>query len=281
MRGFYTAKQARIKLGVTDDKFQYMVRTEQVRKIILPGRKYGVYSQTEIDELSAALTGFAQQYSEDKPKHIFRTARPEDAEEMYHLGQRVMERSGGTGIPPEKLLPFLSLPNSEVGHVLIRDGHVAGYFTIVPLYHSKLMERMRGETTTGQIKPAELASFLPGKPIDCFVWEVIVEPEQKHTAAYLIGKILTFLHTLGKRGVDIEGIYAIATSPEGINLCRKLGMQLMNLPSIQPDNMPFEMKIQEHKNWLTKNYIQAIKSYKKRQLRLQSGADIPVTRDDS
>jgi hypothetical protein len=139
---------------------------------------------------------------------------------------------------------------------------------------------MRGETTTSQIKPEELASFEPGRPIDCFVWEVIADAEQKHVAAYLLGKILTFFHTLGKRGVDIEGVYATASSPEGINLCRKLGMQLMSLSNVQPNNMPFEMKIQEHKNWITKNYIQAIKSYKKRQQRLQGGANVPVKRDN-
>ncbi|TMC13814.1 MAG: hypothetical protein E6J34_24410 [Chloroflexi bacterium] len=200
MEGFYTAKEARTKLGVTEDKFQYMVRTEQIRKIVLPGRKYGMYSQSEIDELSAALTGFVQEYNKDKPKQTFRTARPEDAEEMHNLGQRVMEQSGGYGIPPENLIPFLSMPNSEIGHVLIREHHIVGYFTIVPLYHDKLMQRMREETTISQIKPEELASFEPGRPIDCFVWEVIVDPEQKHVAAYLIGKILTFFHTLGKRG---------------------------------------------------------------------------------
>jgi hypothetical protein len=281
MKGFYTAKEARTKLGVTDDKFQYMVRTEQVRKVILPGRKYGVYSQSEIDELAAALTGFVQQYNEDKSKQTFRTARPENAEEMFNLGQRIMERSGGYGIPPEKLIPFLSVPNSEIGHVLIRDGHVVGYFTIVPLHHDKLMQKMRGEIAISQIKPEELAAFEPGEPIDCFIWEVMVEPEQKHTAAYLIGRMLNFFHALGKRGVDIEGIYAVASSREGINLCRKLGMQLMNLPNTRPNYMPFVLKVQEHSNWLTKNYVQALKSYKKRLQRLQSGASVPVKREES
>jgi len=269
MEGFYTAKEARAKLGVTEDKFQYMVRTDQVRKVILPGRKYGVYPQSEIDEMAAALTGFVHQYNEDKvKKHVFRTARPEDAQAMYELGQRIMERSGGYGIAPDKLIPFLSIPNSEIGHVLIREGQLEGYFTIVPLYHDTLMQRMREEIWTSQIKPEELAYFEPGKPIDCFIWEVMADPDKKHTAAYLIGKMLIFFHNLGKRGVDIEGMYATASSPEGINLCRRMGMNLMDLPTVRPNNMPFELKPKEQKNWLTKNYIQALKSYKLRQKRL-------------
>jgi len=270
MEGFYTAKEARTKLGVTEDKFQYMVRTEQIKKVILPGRKYGIYPQSEIDELSAALTSFAHQYNKDKETEVFRVARPEDAKGMYDLGEQVMRQSGGQGIPPEKLIPFLSIPGSEIGHVLIRGKHIAGYFTVVPMYHDLLMKRMREEIPTiSQIKPEQLARFEPGKPIDCFIWEVMSSPKEKHTGAYLIGKMLIFLHTLGKRGVEIEGVYATASSPEGIDLCRRMGMKLMDLPIIRPDNMPFELKIQEHPNWLTKNYISALRSYNIRQARLQ------------
>ena len=52
----------------------------------------------------------------------------------------------------------------------------------------------------------------------------------------------------------------------GINLSRRMGMHLMDLPDvIQPNYMPFELKIQEHKNWITKDYILALESYKRRQ----------------
>ncbi len=273
MKGFYTAKDARIKLGVTDDKFQYMVRTEQVKKVILPGRTYGMYIQSEIDELAAALNSFVKQYNEDKTKEVFRVARPEDAKEMFELADRIMKLSGGEGIPPERLIPFLAFPNSEIGHVLMRDNHLAGYFTIVPLDHEIAMGKMKGEVAISQLKPEQLAKFEPGKPIDCFIWEVISDPNKKHTAAYLIGKMLTFFHNLGKRGVEINHIYAVASSPEGINICRRMGMELLDLPSVKPNYMPFELKIQEHKNWLTKNYIQALRSYKLQQERLKKAAN--------
>jgi hypothetical protein len=81
------------------------------------------------------------------------------------------------------------------------------------------------------------------------------ELEDKPVGQYLISKLLKFFQTLGKRGVEIEGVYATATSIEGINLSRKMGMHLMDLPEvIAPNYMPFELKIQEQINWITKDY---------------------------
>ena len=59
-----------------------MVRTEQVTKVIRPGRKYGEYSRKEIEALVAATNGFVQQYLEDIKIEVFRVARPEDAQAM-------------------------------------------------------------------------------------------------------------------------------------------------------------------------------------------------------
>lgn len=269
MEGFYKAKEARQVLGVTEDKFQYMVRTDQVKKVIFPGRTYGMYPRQEIDDLANALNGFVNQYNDDRKKEIFRAARPEDAKDMYELGESIMTRSGGHGIPPEKLIPFLAIPNSEIGHVLIRDKKLAGYFTIVPLTDEQAQQKMLNEVGITQMKIEDLPRFEPEQPVNCFIWEVMSDPEGKHTSAYLIGKLLTFFHTLGKRGVEIKSIYAVASSPEGINICRRTGMQLMNIPSVKPNYMPFELKVNEHKNWLTRNYLQAVRSYKLKQARLK------------
>jgi len=52
-----------------------------------------------------------------------------------------------------------------------------------------------------------------------------------------------------------------------------MGMHLMDLPDvIQPNYMPFELKIQEQRNWITKDYTLALESYRRRQRKLQSNA---------
>lgn len=269
---YYTAQEAMEKLGMKKGLFYYYVNERHIEKHLPKGRQRGAYFLAkDIEELATSIKGFIQQYSEEKKKTIFREARPEDAQEMYELGEKIMGRIGGYGIKPEQLMPFLSMPNSEIGHVLIKEDHIIGYFTIVPLRHKQLMQRMMKEIYIADFKPEELPTFDPGEPIDCFIWEVMSNPEQKHVGQYLISKMLTFFHDLGKRGVEIQGIYATATSREGINLSRRLGMKVMDLPEvIAPNYMPFELKIQENKNWLTINYIKALESYKRRQKRLQS-----------
>ncbi len=103
------------------------------------------------------------------------------------------------------------------------------------------------------------------------------EPKDKPVGQYLISKLLKFFQTLGKRGVEIEGVYATATSIEGINLSRKMGMHLMDLPEvIAPNYMPFELKIQKQVNWITKDYNLALESYRRRQERLQRNALTPL-----
>ncbi|MGH2496869.1 MAG: hypothetical protein ACRDIV_19370 [Ktedonobacteraceae bacterium] len=221
-----------------------------------------------------------------KNQIIFRRAYPEDAQEMHELGERVMRTSGEHSVPTKILLQFLSLPGSEIGHALVKNGHIVGYFTFVPLKHDKVMQIMQKEASnlfnqlrTRELLPEDLAQFEPDEPIDIFVWEVV--SDQKITGRYLIGYMGNFLHLLGKRGVNIEGVYAVATTPQGRDLCQRIGMKRMNLPEVtRPDWTPFEWKIQENKNWLTKNYIQAIKSYKKRQKRMQMGADSPASASD-
>lgn len=279
---YYTAQEAMDKLGMKKGLFYYYVNERQIEKHLPPHRQRGAYFLVEdIEELGASLRGFVKQYSEEKKRTIFRAARPEDAQGMYELGERIMRRSGGYGIPTESLIPFLAVPNSEVGHVLIRDGEIIGYFTILPLKHEQTMQVMSREIKTREVDPKDLATYAPGEQVDCFVWEVMSDPDQKHIGQYLIGKLLSFFHNLGKRGVDINGVYATASSREGIGLCRRLGMRLMDLPEvIQPNFMPFEWKIKENRNWLTKNYIQAFQSYQKRQQRMQSQASAPASYDE-
>lgn len=100
--------------------------------------------------------------------------------------------------------------------------------------------------------------------MDFFVAEMAVDPNKKQLGAYLLRKMLMFFNTLGKGGIEIEGIYATASSLEGINLCRKVGMKQMQLSNIQPNWIPFEMKVQETKSRLVKDYIQALRRYKRR-----------------
>jgi len=286
---YYTSQEARQRLGVSKTTFYEYVKAGHIYKLPPQKQRGAFYLAKDVDELAAARKGFAKSDDRDKEKTIFRRARPEDAQQMHELGASIMRKRGEHSAPTKMLLHFLSMPNSEIGHVVVRDEQVIGYFTLVPLTHDQILHVMRRDQQSlfhssriYDVKPEDLAKFEPGKPIDVFIWEVISDPEQKAIGQYLINKILAFFHTLGRRGVDIQGIYATATTHEGKMLCQRIGMQIMeDLPEIiQPDWIPFEWKIQEKKTWLTKNYIQALRSYRKRQERMQKEADAPAVWSD-
>jgi len=276
----YTFDEAIQILGIPRSTFFDKVKRGEIVKIIPEGRQRGAKYLLK-EEATGQKTQpekhvtHAQAVLKDA---IFRKAQPEDAQGMYELGERVMRKRGGYGVKPEQLLPYLSIPNSEIGHVLVKENNIIGYFTIVPLLHGQLLKRMRKEAYIVDFPPEELPLFLPDTPMDCFIWEVISEAEERAIGQYLLSKMLKFFHTIGKRGVNIEGVYATATSVEGITLCRRAGMSLMNLPEvIGPRYQPFELKIQENRNWLTIDYILALQAYKRRQDKLKKHAITPLT----
>jgi hypothetical protein len=201
----------------------------------------------------------------DKTKSLLRTARPEDAQEMSGLTQKVMEGREAYNIAAEERIHYLALPNSEIGHVLVRNRHIIAFFTTLPLNHDQVIQLMDDKVLAGNVPVEDYAKFAPGETIDCFLWEVIADPDDKQIGASIIRKILHFFHILGKRGVEIEGLYIKAASPIDIALCRRLHMKELPKPeAAQPGYTPFEMKVQEANNKFTKNYLQALKSYKKR-----------------
>jgi hypothetical protein len=286
-----TANEIIEGFNIAKSTFYTKVKELGIEGELPPGRQRGNrYAFKDVEKILESLgKSQSKPLTRKSQKHtIFRRARPEDAQQMHELGERIMRESGEHSVPAKMLLQFLSLPGSEIGHVLLRNEHIIGYFTLVPLTHQSLMNVMRrdeqslfNQLRTRSLQLEDLAQFEPGKPVDLFVWEVISDPKQKTIGQYLIGYMLNLLHTLGKRGVDIKGVYAVATTPEGINICRRMGMQIMDLPElIQPDWVPFEWKIQEKKTWLTRNYIQALKSYKKRQQRMIGEADSPASASD-
>lgn len=286
---FLTSREIRETYNIPKSTLHTKVNELGIKGVLPVGKQRGAkFAPEDVERILESLgkNKPGKDLRQAENQIIFRSAYPEDAQDIHELGERVMSRSREHSVPTKILLQFLSLPGSEVGHVLVKNGHIIGYFTFVPLSHDKVMQIMRKEESslfhqlrTRNLLPEDLAQFEPDEPIDIFVWEVIAD--QKITGRYLIEYMGKFLHTLGKRGVNIVGVYAVATTPQGRDLCQRMGMKRMSLPQItQLDWTPFEWKIQENKNWLTKNYIQAIKSYKKRQLRMQHGADAPASASD-
>lgn len=272
---YYNAQEAMRKLGISKSTFYYYVEEGRIHKYLPPHRKRGAFFlTTEIDEMANAQQRLRPSLSDGKQKTVFRSARYEDAQEIYELARYDRKTAKYSGTVAENRATYLSashtgiepiLPDMEIGHVLERDGHIIGLFSILPLKYETLMRLMKKEMRIDEISLEELAQYEPEEHVHCFIWKVAADSDDKHVGAHLIKKMLTFFHKLGKRGVEIDGVYAIATSHEEIHLCRRAGFTPIDLPGgTRSDWMPFELKIGSNRNRFTKNYLQAIKSYRKR-----------------
>ncbi len=259
------------KLGLAKSTFYDYVKDGRIPQPHLPPlrQRGALFPAKEIDELANALKGFIISYSKDQQEYTFRVARPEDAPALSKFSKYIFERMGGYGTPSEIFAGWFKHPHLEIGHILLQKGEVVGYFTTHPLQHEQVMEILNRKIRLRQIAVEQYTPLEPGMPFDMYVGDLAADPNMKQVSAHLIGKMLTYFHSLGKQGIEIEGIYALASTREGINICRKVGMKSMNLPNAELSIVPFELKIQEDRNKFTEDYIKALRAYKKKQQRLK------------
>lgn len=270
-KAYYSAQEAMKKLGLAKSTFYDYVKEGKLPQPQLPPfrQRGAMFPAKEIDELANAIKGLIVSYDEDQQEHAFRIAKSEDATALSKFSEYIFERVGGYGTPSEIFLDWFKNPHLEIGHILLHKGEIAGYFTTHPLHHEQVMKVLNREIRLRQIPIEQYALLEPGKPFDMYIGDLAVDPKFKQASVYLIGKMLTYFHNLGKQGIEIEGIYTLASTREGINLCRRVGMKSMNLSGIEPNIFPFELKIQENVNKFTEDYVKALRTYKRKQQKLR------------
>lgn len=253
MKGLYTAKEAREKLGVTDDKFQYMVRTGLIKKVILPGRKYGMYPQMEVNRLAAAINATIEQYTKDES--VFEQATQADLPEIIAMCSKNVPRV----TPLEKQRVWLKR-NSESFYTLRENGEVVAYACIFPVNFSWLEKVLKDEIRIGDVPIEEIYPFTPDKSLDLYIRDLIVDQsvgqeKAKHHAQRILAELAHTIARLGARGIKIRAVYALATSPQGNQLAKRLGFRAM----IELDNptegyMPYELIVSKSSSPLTNEY---------------------------
>ncbi|HEU5376120.1 MAG TPA: MerR family transcriptional regulator [Ktedonobacteraceae bacterium] len=262
MKGLYTAKEAREKLGVTDDKFQYMVRTGLIKKVILPGRKYGMYPQAEVNRLAAAINATLEQYTKDTS--IFEQATQADLPEIIAMCSKNMPRV----TPIEKQRGWLKR-NPESFYTLRENGEVVAYACIFPVNFTWLKRVLKDEIRMGDVPIEEIYPFTPDKSLDLYIRDLIVDQTvgkeaAAHHAQRLLSELAHVITQLGKRGTNIRAIYALATSPQGNQLARKLGFRAMTeLDNPTEGYMPYELIVDKSDSPLINEYKAELQHHEK------------------
>src|SRR6266699_2981575 len=174
--GMYTASEAIAVIGIPSTNFYALVEEKTINRVVLPDRKEGYYSKSEVDNYARNLKAFQQPYSAEKLH--FGLALNEDIPAIHAL--RLRGRLLNRTIPVDDIMPFL--PN-----------------TTLSLY----VAEMAVKHADAFIKNNEPD---PDKP----------DPIARLLGARLIRETIRFINGLKKQGTTINELYAVGTSPFGI-----------------------------------------------------------------
>src|SRR5205823_8071016 len=102
----------------------------------------------------------------------------------------------------------------------------------------------------------DILLFIPGVPIHGLFLEIGVRsdiPKNRKYGQHLIEGGFNTLENLGRKGIIIEKLYAHSRTPDGINLCRKIGFEEM--PPVEGDTrIRFELEIEKSDYPLLREY---------------------------
>jgi hypothetical protein len=254
---YYTAAEARKRLGIDESTFQYWGRTERINRIILPGRKKPVYSKKEIDEIAHKIEAAIIM---EKAKEIeFRKARPQDLEDESQLAQLVFGKAAG--FMPRKT--FLEA-NPEGDYHLYDKGKLVAYLTIFPLKKETITKFMNGEIRGWQIAPEDIIPLVPGKPTECLIMDMVTTPTVEPTKRAEYGRkilvnMIKVLASWGEKGIIIPKLHAIGGTSTGQHILESVGFSQFKKVGI--GRIAYEIDIEATEERIFNKYKAALKQW--------------------
>lgn len=258
-QGMYTAQEAIAVIGIPSTNFYSLVGERTIKKLVLPDRKEGYYSKSEVDNYARNLKALQQPYNAEKLQ--FGLALNEDIPAIHTLTASV---SGGEAhAVPEEVLRAWIRKNPQSVHILRQGTAILGYISAFSLPEATLDLRLRGRLLNRTIPIDDIVSFTPNTSLALYVAEMAVkhtdtsiknnepDPDKPDPVARLLGARLIkeatrFINGLKKQGTTINEVYAVGTSPFGIRMCRDIGMTPIDLPEgVRADRVPFKIDLRQ------------------------------------
>lgn len=216
--GYYTAREAQRKIGLSASTFFYYVTQGKIQKYVPPLRTEGFYAKKEIDALATEMALFFHTRIEGATET--RVAHPTDAQGIYDVLD-----SFGWPTAPVALRHQWYAVNPYMDYVVIAHGQVMGYITAVPYRPDALEAMMSGQKRAWHITPEDILPYTPGETYDLYVGAATRQDVANHTvyAFRLISGFMTFLCELAEKRIFIRHMYAVSNQEDGQRLCRALG----------------------------------------------------------
>lgn len=257
-RLYYTASEARKELGLDEEAFQYWVRKERIKKVILPGRSQGVYSKREVNEMRDQInaTILAEQSGVE-----FRKATIDDIEREAKLAHLVF---GSKAKAIEERKAFLER-NPSIDYHLYDQGILVAYIIIVPMKMEAIESFLRGRMGAWLIDPDNIEQFTPGEPRECLVIDMVTTPNapplrRTTYGSKLLRGLMQTLADAGRKGVKIANIYAASDTPQGIRILRNAGFE--ELYETRSGRFAFKLDVTTSKEKILKEYQNALQEWK-------------------
>lgn len=220
---YYSGRDVQRKLGISEPALRNLVNQRKIRKIVPPGREYGVYLREEIDTFAEKWLAFLT--AKEPPKTTFEIAKIEDMKAVYELAKRSISP---TTMNTELRQSWME-KNPENCCIVKHDEKVVAFFHLLPVKHDCLIRFMNGEIRGWDITAENVEPFAEGKPVECLAI-IASEPDvnettRMHYVTVLLRGLRKELGRLGRRGVIITKVYATSETPTGIAMAIHAGME--------------------------------------------------------
>lgn len=262
---YYTGREVQRKLGITEPALRNLVNQRRLRKIMPPGRKYGVYLREEVDTYAEKWLAFLT--AKEPPKTTFEPARLEDMEAENELARRAI---GSPGAMTASVRRTWLEKNPEGDYHLRYNNKLVAYFRLLPVKHERLIAFMEGRIRGGEIAAEDVETFEPGKAVECLIVGIASEPDvsddtRMHYVQHLIRGVMREMGKLGRKGVNITKIYATSDRPTGIATAIHIGMD--EYGEKLGKRLRFVLDVEKSQSFLLDQYKKGLLEWKKEHLK--------------
>ena len=229
---YYSAKEAREKLGLSKAQFHKWVRQGLIPRVVLPGMKQGVYPRRDIDALVLSMSS--------RDEAVFSSSSLADLMEELNIVHKSF-------LPAFSLAERIALQqkNRLTFYSLKVHGAVVGCIAMFRLPEDLLDDLLMGRKISTEITPMYVVPFVRLEPFSIYIDIIAVNPDlsrhlQRLYAGMIIYRFIDLLYHLRENNYQINALYAIARTPAGERLLKKLGFRQMQGKSLVVDRPAYQ-----------------------------------------
>ena len=237
---YYTASEARAKLGLSKSMFFRKVKEGFIPKVVLPGMTHGIYPKRDINALALSITSKIEDY-------VFSRSTPADQVEEMNIGIGCFGRE--FIIPLAERIAFQQKCDFTF-HSLKAYSKVVGYVSMFRFPSGFLDDLLSGHRIEAEISVKEVQPFARLVAFNIYIDVIAADCTLPLHLRRLYGGIMVFhfidiIHNLLANDYQIMHIYAVTTTTEGQHLAEKIGFQQMKGKSIVPGRIAYEYPLDD------------------------------------